>query len=82
MICPCCEETNQGREFVRVDGSEHEWVELCPGCHRYIVGIDLRTQTEITADVAVLSLVHLDILAQQRGFLPTAESAWKYRTLD
>ena len=76
--CPCCGEINKAKEFIRVDGCEHEWVELCPDCHRYIVGIDLRKQTEITADVAAIGMVHLDILAQQRGFLPTAESAWEY----
>jgi FdhE protein len=78
MACPCCGEINKGKEFICVDGCEHEWVELCPDCHRYIVGIDLRKQTEITADVAAIGMVHLDIFAQRRGFLPTAESAWKY----
>jgi len=78
LACPCCGEINKAKEFIRVDGCEHEWVELCPDCHRYIVGIDLRGQTEMSADVAAISMVHLDILAQRRGFLPTAESAWKY----
>ena len=78
MACPCCGEINKGKEFMCVDGFEHEWVELCPDCHRYIVGIDLREQTEVTADVAAIGMVHLDIFAQRRGFLPIAESAWKY----
>jgi FdhE protein len=78
MACPCCGKTNTGKQFVCVDGFEHEWVELCPDCHRYIVGIDLRKQTEITADVAAIAMVHLDIIAQRRGFLPIAESAWKF----
>jgi FdhE protein len=79
MTCPCCGETNKDRKFVCVDGLEHEWVELCPDCHRYIVGIDLRKQTEVTSDVAAIGMVHLDLFAQRRGFLPTAETAWKYR---
>jgi len=78
MACPCCGKINKSKEFIFVDGFEHEWVELCPDCHRYIVGIDLRKQTEVTADVAAIGMVHFDILAQRRGFLPTAESAWKY----
>jgi len=77
ITCPCCGETNMGKAFI-FDRSENEWVELCPDCHRYIVGIDLRKQTEMTADVASIAMVHLDIFAQQRGFLPTAETAWKY----
>jgi FdhE protein len=82
MACPCCGKINKGKEFIRVDGFEHEWVELCPDCHRYIVGIDLRKQKEVTADVAAIAMVHLDIIAQCRGFLSTAESAWKYSASD
>jgi FdhE protein len=78
MACPCCGKINRSKEFIYANGFEHKWVELCPDCHRYIVGIDLRKQTEVTADVAAIGMVHLDILAQGRGFLPTAESAWKY----
>jgi FdhE protein len=78
MACPCCGEIDKGKEFICIDGFEHEWVELCPNCHRYIVGIDLRKQTEVTADVAAISMVHFDIFAQQRGFLPIAETGWKY----
>jgi FdhE protein len=78
MACPCCGKINKGKEFLSVNGFEHEWVELCPDCHRYIVGIDLRKQTGVTTDVAAIATVHLDMIAQQKGFLPTAETAWKY----
>jgi FdhE protein len=78
MACPCCGEINKSKAFIFGNGFEHEWVELCPDCHRYIVGIDLRKQTEVTADVAAIGMLHLDIFAQRRGFLPTAETAWKY----
>ncbi len=76
MACPYCGERNESKEFVCVDGSEHEWVELCPDCRRYIVGIDLRKQTGVAVDVAAISMVHLDIIAQQKGFSPIANCAW------
>lgn len=76
MACPYCGEQNENKELIYVDGFEHKWVELCPDCHRYIVGIDLRKQAGITADVAAIGMVHLDIIAQQKGFFPTAECAW------
>ncbi len=76
MSCPYCGEKNESKEFISVDGSEHKWIELCPDCHRYIVGIDLRKQKGLTEDVAAISMVHLDVIAQRRGFLPTAECAW------
>jgi FdhE protein len=76
MACPYCGKKNDSKEFICIDGFEHEWVELCENCHRYIVGIDLRKQTGVTTDVATIGMVHLDIIAQNKGFLPAAECAW------
>jgi FdhE protein len=76
MTCPYCGEINKSKEFTCVVGFEHEWVELCPDCHRYIVGIDLRKQAVVTSDVAAIGMVHLDIIAQQKGFSPIANCAW------
>jgi FdhE protein len=74
--CPCCGKRNKHKEFIGVKGVEHHWVELCPDCHRYIVGIDLRTHQDIRLDIAAISLVYLDVIAQQRGFFPAAKCAW------
>jgi hypothetical protein len=63
---------------IRAGALEHEWVELWSDCHRYVVGIDLRKQTGVTTGVAAIATVHLDMIGQQKGFLPTAESAWKH----
>jgi FdhE protein len=76
MACPYCGEINENKELMYLDGSEHKWVELCHACHRYIVGIDFRKETGITTEVAAIGMIHLDIIAQQRGFHPTAECAW------
>ncbi len=76
MACPYCGEQNRSKEFVRVDGCEYEWVEFCSSCHRYVVGIDFRKETGLTVEVAAIGMVHLDIIAQERGFFPTADCAW------
>ncbi len=76
MTCPYCGEKKGNKEFICVDGSDQKWVEPCPDCHRYIVGIDLRKQAGIIPDVAAIGMVHLDIIAQQKGFSPIAECAW------
>jgi hypothetical protein len=57
MACPYCGARNESKEFVCVDGFKHEWVELCP---------------EVTVDVAAISMVHLDTIAQKDGFSPIA----------
>lgn len=78
QACPYCGEKNETKDFISVAGFEHQWVELCHHCHRYIVGIDLRKQIGVTAVVASVGMVHLDIIAQNRGFLPAAECAWSF----
>jgi FdhE protein len=76
MACPYCGERKGSIESICIVDNEHEWVELCHDCHRYIVGIDLRRRKGITADVATIGAVNLDIIAQSKGFLPVAECAW------
>jgi FdhE protein len=76
MVCPNCGHEGGTKECMCVVGLEHKWVEFCSDCHRYIVAIDLVDQTEEITDVAAIGMVHLDLIAQQRGFLPTADCAW------
>ena len=77
-MCPFCEsDDHQKMEFYFVTDREHERVELCHGCKRYLLNIDLRPQAEeVVLEVAAIGLVHLDVLAQEKGFLPMAVCAW------
>ena len=72
MSCPCCEGQNpDDRELLFVEGREVEMVELCHKCKKYIVGMDVRSiHGEFIPEVAALGLLHLDVLAQQRGLAP------------
>jgi len=76
--CPFCETTDQEKlELYYADDRPTERIELCDECKRYLVSLDLREQVEeVVREVAPLGLVHLDILAQERGFLPGAVCAW------
>jgi FdhE protein len=76
MACPYCGEVSESKELICLDGAEHQWAELCRGCHRYIVGIDLRRESGVTAEVAAIGMIHLDIIAQRKGLFPIAECAW------
>lgn len=76
MGCPYCGEKNSNKEFIYIEDSRSKWVELCSDCRRYIVGIDLRDQPGACRDVAAIGMVHLDMIAQQKGFQPVAECAW------
>lgn len=72
LSCPCCE--GQGpddQEILFVEGREHERVEVCRKCNKYIVGVDVRSLIAgFIPEVAVLALLHLDVLAQKKGFSP------------
>ena len=47
--------------------------EICYHCNRYIVNIDTRKcAEEVVREVAAIGMLHLDILAQGKGFLPVA----------
>ncbi len=77
MLCPHCEAQGQKKNLIRVEGRQHEFAELYSDCRRYVVGIDLREAKgePITAASAV-GLVHLDIMAQEKGYSPMAVCAW------
>jgi FdhE protein len=76
--CPYCGgEDHEEKEFYAIEGRGHQWAELCHGCKRYLVCIDLTGRPEVPAfETASAGIVHLDVLAQQRGFLPVAVCPW------
>ena len=76
--CPFCEnEDPEKSEFCFVEDRAHERAEICHNCKRYIAGIDLRKYPyEFVPEVAVAGMMYLDVLAQEKGYLPMADSAW------
>ncbi len=78
VACPFCETDDHDKlEILYAEERPSERVELCHACRRYLVSIDARDRiAEPIPEVAVLGLVHLDILAQDRGFHPGAPATW------
>ena len=76
--CPFCEnEDPKKSELCFVEDRAYERAEMCHQCKRYLAGIDLRKYPyEFIPEVAVAGMMYLDILAQEKGFLPMADSAW------
>jgi len=72
--CPFCENNDHEKlELIYSEDRDFERAELCHECKRYIVGIDLRDRTEDPImEVIALRLFYLDILAQDKGFVPGA----------
>jgi FdhE protein len=76
--CPFCEnEDAKKSEFCFVEDRAYERAEMCHQCKRYLAGVDLRKYPyEFIPEVAVAGMMYLDVLAQEKGFLPMADSAW------
>jgi FdhE protein len=78
VVCPCCETREGGyAEILFVEEREHERLDLCLHCRKYVAELDLRAAAKEPAlDVAGLGLLHLDVLAQQKGFQPMGGIWW------
>jgi FdhE protein len=76
--CPFCEnEDPEKSELCFVEERAYERAEMCHQCKRYLGGIDLRKYPyEFIPEVAVAGMMYLDVLAQEKGFLPMTDSAW------
>jgi len=76
--CPFCETDNlDDIEIIFQEGRPYERAELCHACKKYVVSIDFRDLAyDLPHEVAPLGLVHLDILAQEKGFSPGAVCPW------
>ena len=77
VACPFCEsEDHKDIELLHIDGKLEERAETCAKCRRYVLGVDRRADFKtIPAVLEPLRLTHLDILAQERGFVPAALEA-------
>ncbi|MFH1060046.1 MAG: formate dehydrogenase accessory protein FdhE [Pseudomonadota bacterium] len=76
--CPVCgNEDQEWMEFFFVEGRERERVDCCRACGKYVVTLDARDLDQPPRwEVAALGLVHLDVLAQEKGLTPATWSAW------
>ncbi len=78
LACPCCETPEADRmELLFVEGREYERLSLCLHCKKYVAEIDLRNMVkEPVVEIAGLGLLHLDVLARQKGFQPMGGGWW------
>jgi len=58
-------------------GRERERIHTCSTCGRYLLVLDM-VDSGVACDVDLIPirLVHLDAVAQAKGFAPLAVSAW------
>ena len=77
VACPeCGSEEPDDLQFFTLEGRDQERAHACSKCKRYLVGIDVREMVEVPdLDVALLAMLPLEILIQEKGFQPLAATA-------
>lgn len=78
LVCPSCGQNDHERlEVLSVEGRPEERVHACTECKRYLPVADLtKWRGPFNPDLAPIGLVHLDILAQERGYSPMVRRPW------
>lgn len=81
MRCAACgSEDPQQLEILTVDEglrAEHERAQLCKACNTYATMVNMVDRTDrLNLEFLRISLLPLELLAQQRGFHPLAPSPW------
>ncbi len=78
VICPYCEnEGQEGMTFFFVEDRNQESAIICDKCNRYLVTLNkIGDLDERDFEISAISLVHLDMIMQDKGYLPMTECAW------
>lgn len=78
VICPYCEhEGQEGMDFFFIEEKPQESAFVCDKCRRYL--ITLRRVSDLNErdlDVSALGLTHLDLILQEKEFLPITVTDW------
>jgi FdhE protein len=78
VICPYCEnEAQQGMNFFYVETRAQESAFTCDQCKRYLITLNRVSDLhEHDLDVSAISLTHMDIIMQEKGFIPMTVCEW------
>ena len=78
ISCPYCEkEARQGMEYFYVENKKQESAFVCDQCKKYLVTLYRAGQVFARdMDVSAISLIHMDIIMQGKGYEPMTASLW------
>jgi FdhE protein len=76
--CPACDNNDKDTlVYYQESGETAERFDTCQKCSRYLLCIDLRkSDPTLSMDLSALGMVHLDLLAREKGFTPVAWTPW------
>jgi len=78
VLCPYCEhEACKEMPFFFVEGNDKECAFACDKCKRYLITLTRMSDLIIRdLDISAVSLTHLDLIMQEKGFQPMTTCAW------
>ncbi|PKN86930.1 MAG: hypothetical protein CVU51_06460 [Deltaproteobacteria bacterium HGW-Deltaproteobacteria-1] len=78
VICPYCEkEAQQEMDYFYVENKTQESAFVCDQCKKYLVTLYRAGRLHARdMDISAISLVHLDMIMQEKGYEPMVVCAW------
>ena len=78
VVCPYCEnEAQQGMTYFYVENKTQESAFICEKCRKYLVTLNRAgNMHERDMDVSAITLIHLDMIMQDKGYEPMTSCAW------
>ena len=78
MFCPGCEqESPSGLDYFYVEDRRQETAFTCNSCKRYLITLNqISDMGDHDRDVSAMSLIHLDLVMQEKGFTPMTWCEW------
>lgn len=78
VVCPYCEKEDiKGMEYFYVENKTQESAFVCDQCKKYLVTFYRAGKVFARdMDISALSLIHMDIIMQRKGYEPMAICTW------
>jgi len=78
VVCPFCEkEAQQEMDYFYVETKTQESAFVCDKCKKYLVTLYRAGRLHARdMDISAISLVHLDMIMQEKGYEPMVACAW------
>lgn len=79
VLCPYCEHEGkeEGVTYFFVEGKEQETAFVCEKCRRYLITLNRVSDLgDRNFDVLSMGLAHLDMIMQEKGYVPVAFNEW------
>jgi FdhE protein len=78
VICPYCEnEVEKGMDYFYIEKKTQESAFVCDKCKKYLVTLyRAGSLFPRDMDISAISLIHMDMIAQKKGYEPMAICSW------